>query len=616
MRHSLIYLPSDFVEIKAAKHRQGILGHELSHIIRFDAAVNLLQIFIQVIFWFHPFVWWANKKIRAEREKCCDEMVIAWLGTKAKDFSTAIVNILTTQHKSTRSIPSLAIAGPVKNIEDRIKTIINPSKKFYKHPGIPAAIIILLLGILTVPTSFALTSRQANTAEMHNVVGDSQEDMEIIETVQDFVGAANIGDFNAVQELTYPNSTITKQLPQFQELQGFNNISFDEQPRRLSQNRAIVLSSTVNGDPGNYGKLLFHMRKKEEIWLVNNISTQGFRLKMSAEVQKQCEKSMFKLRQLGLIVHAYANDHQGNLPTSLWRLREYCQDRGQFMWFDNYIEYVGKGKNTNGINSAKNAIAYDRNLINQSYNTPILFLDGHVEVGLPKKIEIEAGLRAEATDKPEIQIESRFLYVPTNAGKINDFLEKEKIAHPSDEPDPNYTSLLDDEQLGQFLKLASSVNGAEFLATPRINVLDGEDAFITFQTTEAYISGWIEPNSQGQEPEPNIEHLNTGIFLMVMPTLGNNNEDIELYVEFEFSDLIRFNELIYKEHIYEEKYHYRIPEEQIVSTHARVSLPVGRAILFGGLKPIQKENEDGQKMDVNLFVLIKAEVDTSEDKEK
>ncbi|MHC4396721.1 MAG: M56 family metallopeptidase [Planctomycetota bacterium] len=161
-----IYLPSDFAEIKAEEHRRGILGHELSHVLRFDAAVNLLQIIAQTVFWFHPLVWWANKKIRAEREKCCDEMAIAWLGTKARDFSTAIVNILTAEHKSTQPIPSLAVAGPVKNIEDRIKTIMNPSKKFYKHPSILAAITTLLLGLIIVPTTLALTSKPANKPDV------------------------------------------------------------------------------------------------------------------------------------------------------------------------------------------------------------------------------------------------------------------------------------------------------------------------------------------------------------------------------------------------------------------------------------------------------------------
>ncbi len=161
-----IYLPKDFTEIKVEEHRRGIVSHELSHVIRFDAGVNLLQIIAQTIFWFHPLVWWANKKIRAEREKCCDEMAIAWLGTKARDFSNAIVNILTAEHKSTQPSPSLAVAGPVKNIEDRIKTIMNPSKKFYKHPSILAAITILLLALIAVPTTLALATKPAEKADV------------------------------------------------------------------------------------------------------------------------------------------------------------------------------------------------------------------------------------------------------------------------------------------------------------------------------------------------------------------------------------------------------------------------------------------------------------------
>ena len=153
-----IYLPDGFVKVDNTELRKGVLGHELSHILRFDAAVNLLQVIAQAIFWFHPFVWWANRKIRAEREKCCDEMAIARLGAKAKDYSSAIVNILISEHESIRPVPSLAIAGPVKNIEERIKTMLRPGKKFYKRPSLIAVSIVLLLALLTVPTAFVLTA--------------------------------------------------------------------------------------------------------------------------------------------------------------------------------------------------------------------------------------------------------------------------------------------------------------------------------------------------------------------------------------------------------------------------------------------------------------------------
>ncbi|MBN2180741.1 MAG: M56 family metallopeptidase [Sedimentisphaerales bacterium] len=154
-----IYLPFDFVIVNDTEQRRGIISHELSHITRFDAAVNVVQLIAQAIYWFHPFVWWANQRIRAEREKCCDEMVVAGLGTQAKDYSKAIVEILISEQQQNQPIPSLAVAGPVKNIEERIKTMLRPGKKFYKRPSLIAATTVLLLALMTVPISCVLTNR-------------------------------------------------------------------------------------------------------------------------------------------------------------------------------------------------------------------------------------------------------------------------------------------------------------------------------------------------------------------------------------------------------------------------------------------------------------------------
>ncbi|MHC4685038.1 MAG: M56 family metallopeptidase [Planctomycetota bacterium] len=185
-----IYLPADFVKVNSAEHHRGVLGHELSHILRFDAAVNMLQITAQAIFWFHPFVWWANRKIRAEREKCCDEMAIASLDAKVKDYSTAIVNTLIVEHESTRPVPSLAVAGPVRNIEERIKTIMTPGKKFYKRPSWMAITVSLVVAVLAVPTTVALTKR---TKDKKNVKADSTKVSVAGQVVSEETGKALIG---------------------------------------------------------------------------------------------------------------------------------------------------------------------------------------------------------------------------------------------------------------------------------------------------------------------------------------------------------------------------------------------------------------------------------------
>jgi beta-lactamase regulating signal transducer with metallopeptidase domain len=153
-----IYLPADCDKNNGSKDRRVVLGHELSHVVRFDAAVNLLQIVAQAAYWFHPFVWWANKRIREEREKCCDEMAIARLNAVPRDYSTAIVNTLVGGHAA-QPVPSLAVAGPAKNLEDRIKTIMKSDKKFCRRPTFITVAVALILAAVIVPTTLALTER-------------------------------------------------------------------------------------------------------------------------------------------------------------------------------------------------------------------------------------------------------------------------------------------------------------------------------------------------------------------------------------------------------------------------------------------------------------------------
>jgi beta-lactamase regulating signal transducer with metallopeptidase domain/outer membrane protein assembly factor BamB len=166
-----IYLPIDFLNVNKQEHQKSVLCHEISHILRYDAAVNILQIIAQIVFWFHPFVWWANHKIRQEREKCCDEMAIAQLNTLPRDYSTAILETLAARHEQTRPVPTLAVAGPVKNIEERIKTMLRPGKKFHKYPSLKVALVVILIAISTVPTTLVLSARGntgQSTAEAEN----------------------------------------------------------------------------------------------------------------------------------------------------------------------------------------------------------------------------------------------------------------------------------------------------------------------------------------------------------------------------------------------------------------------------------------------------------------
>lgn len=173
-----IYLPESFASAGTTQHRRNILMHELAHVLRYDPLLNTLQIIAQAIFFFHPLLWWANRKIRIEREKCCDETAIARLAATPKEYSSAIIDTLIKEYNSQQPVPSLAIVGPLKHIEDRIKTIMKPGRRFYHKPTAAAILTALALAAVTIPLAVTLTARAQQTekkADIPNVTGESNE---------------------------------------------------------------------------------------------------------------------------------------------------------------------------------------------------------------------------------------------------------------------------------------------------------------------------------------------------------------------------------------------------------------------------------------------------------
>jgi beta-lactamase regulating signal transducer with metallopeptidase domain len=54
-----------------------ILLHEFAHLRRWDDWTNLIQKIVRALFFFHPAVWWIEKRISVEREMACDDAVLA-----------------------------------------------------------------------------------------------------------------------------------------------------------------------------------------------------------------------------------------------------------------------------------------------------------------------------------------------------------------------------------------------------------------------------------------------------------------------------------------------------------------------------------------------------------
>ncbi len=73
----LVVIPSWTMEELSAAELNPILLHELAHLRRRDDWTNLVQKILGALLFFHPAVWWIEKKLALEREMACDDLVLA-----------------------------------------------------------------------------------------------------------------------------------------------------------------------------------------------------------------------------------------------------------------------------------------------------------------------------------------------------------------------------------------------------------------------------------------------------------------------------------------------------------------------------------------------------------
>jgi beta-lactamase regulating signal transducer with metallopeptidase domain len=69
-----------------------VLLHELAHARRFDNLSGVLAHALVCLFWFHPLLWVLERRLNVERERACDETVMA-SGTKPQIYAAGILKV-------------------------------------------------------------------------------------------------------------------------------------------------------------------------------------------------------------------------------------------------------------------------------------------------------------------------------------------------------------------------------------------------------------------------------------------------------------------------------------------------------------------------------------------
>lgn len=138
----IILMPAGLLAGLPPEQIEAILLHELAHIRRHDYLVNMFQRFVEGLFFYHPAVWWFSRLIRAERENCCDDMVVSTNGN-AQEYALA----LTALEESRSSSHKRAVAATGGNLAERIHRLLYPRPNGALAPFLAAAILIAMAAV-------------------------------------------------------------------------------------------------------------------------------------------------------------------------------------------------------------------------------------------------------------------------------------------------------------------------------------------------------------------------------------------------------------------------------------------------------------------------------------
>ena len=145
---------------------EALLAHELAHIVRRDYLLNLGLAVAEVLFFYHPAVWFMAHCLRAERENCCDDQAAALCGGDRLRVARALAALAELSAAATLA-PRLALAAAGQG---RGQLLARVRRLALSRPPAPTlrerllAGALTLLGLLGLGTGVGLAARPAPAA--------------------------------------------------------------------------------------------------------------------------------------------------------------------------------------------------------------------------------------------------------------------------------------------------------------------------------------------------------------------------------------------------------------------------------------------------------------------
>jgi Zn-dependent protease with chaperone function len=124
----VILLPAWTLQELSPDELKTVVLHEMAHLDRWDDWTNLAQKLLRALLFFHPAVWWIDKRLTTEREMACDDLVLVQV-TNARQYAQCLVSLAEKSFLRRPLALAQAAVGRLKSTAQRVTRILDGKQR-------------------------------------------------------------------------------------------------------------------------------------------------------------------------------------------------------------------------------------------------------------------------------------------------------------------------------------------------------------------------------------------------------------------------------------------------------------------------------------------------------
>ena len=173
----MVAVPSWTIQELSTGELNAVLLHELAHLRRRDDWTNLVQKVVGAVLFFHPAVWWIERKLALEREMACDDLVLAQAkSTSPRAYAECLVALAEKSFLRRGFALAQAAVDRVRQVSLRVAQILDDKRPRATRVWRPAPVlvagmsVVCLVALSNAPTQLVSFDGGAAPSSLANAV--------------------------------------------------------------------------------------------------------------------------------------------------------------------------------------------------------------------------------------------------------------------------------------------------------------------------------------------------------------------------------------------------------------------------------------------------------------